>query len=151
MKKFILSTLNYVYLQMYVTFAILFFSKEKLVRIASAGGNHPMVVFGTARWARIWWFSLIGLVVWFFALSPYLNLILFVDPITWFSEITHSDEVIYFGKWSINIYVLIIVGVFSGKLLQVLEIWSANKMEHFRNHLRAELPMNHFDESALYE
>ena len=54
MKKFILSTLNYVYLQMYVTFAILFFSKEKLVRIASAGGNHPMVVFGTARWARIW-------------------------------------------------------------------------------------------------
>lgn len=91
MKQFFRTTFNYLYLQLYITFAIIFFSKNKLMRIAMAGRNHPLVVFGTAKWMRIWWFSLLAITVWFFALAPYLNLILFLDETTFFSVITHSD------------------------------------------------------------
>lgn len=151
MKTAISKIFNYIHLQMYVTFAILFFSKEKLARIACNGGNHPMIVFGTAKWARIWWLSLASITIWFFALSPYLNLILFMDPVTWFSEITHGDEVIYFGKLSINIYIVIFGGAFIGKLFQLLEIYSSNKMNFFQRHLKQEVSCMGFDERALYE
>lgn len=117
------------------------------MRIAIASRNHPLVIFGTARWARIWWFSLAAIIVWFFALAPWLNLIIFYDETTFFSVINHSDEVIYFNKWTINIYVLLLVGLITGKILQGIEIYSAHKMQYFKRHLRTDVPYNRQEEA----
>jgi hypothetical protein len=127
---------TYIYLQIYVAFAIIFFSKKKLMRIAIVGRNHPLVIFNAARWTRVWWFSILGMIVWFFALAPYFNLIFFGSGTTFFSSIDYqTDEVIYFEKWRISAAVLILGGILSGKLLQLVEIYSSNKMKYFKKYM----------------
>jgi len=139
MKKILFNFLTWIYVQFYVAFAILFLSKTKLMQIAFSGGNHPLVIMGTARWMRVWWFSLLGLGIWVFAFFPFINMS-FGHLKTFGIEFTFEDKVIIFGKYSVDLWIYWMVGIFSGKLLQLLEIWSCNKMDNFRRFMNYRKP-----------
>ena len=116
-------------------FTVLFSSKARLEEIALKGGNHPLHVFGVARWARVWWLSITGIIFWLFWFGPFIKLVFAGTPKTWYGEITHQDTVIFFGKYTFSSGYYWLGGLLTGKFLQLLEIWSANKMQHFRRFL----------------
>ncbi len=137
MKKVFFTVAHWFYIQLYVTFTVLFSSKARLEQIAINGGDHPLVVFGVARWARVWWLSILGIAFWFFWFGPFFKLMFYGDPKTWYAVMTYQDTVIFFGKYTIKLGYYWLGGIFAGKILQLLEIYSANKMEHFRTFLGA--------------
>lgn len=135
MKKII----QWIYIQLYLIFAVIFLSKRKLMKIALAGGNHPLIIYNTAKYMRIWWFSILGIIIWFFGFWAFYQIISGTNE-GWYYEynrINHTVEV--FGIiFDSNMFVLIVL--FSGKLFQLLEILTANKMEHFKKHINYRNP-----------
>ena len=123
------------YIQAYVSTAVLFLSKKRLMEIASSGGNHPLVILQTARWARIWWFSLLGIAIWFVFGTPFFKLILTGNETTFYSYFHHPDKITFFNEWTFNVPKYLVATIVSGKLLQALEIISCNKMEYFRKYI----------------
>lgn len=144
------SLLSWILIQLYVTFAILFYSKRSLQRIAYAGGNHPLYVFGVARWTRVWWLALLGIGFWFVWFGPWFNFILLGNsPKTWFGEVTSQYAFIFLGNHTITFAKYWLSGVFGGAALQILELWSFNKMEYFRSFLG--LHITHYHEERISE
>ena len=111
------------------------FSRRRLRKIAMAGGNNPLVIIGTARWARIWWFSLVGIAAWVVLGTPLLKLMFFGETVTSYSFFHHPDKITIFNTFTWDVPVYWMMTILSGKLLQLLEIVSSNKMEYFKNHI----------------
>lgn len=126
-------TAHWLYAQLYVTFAIIFYSKKRLRRIAFSGENQTLMVIGRARWIRVWLLSIVGIAFWLFWFWPYFNFRLFLDTTTWYSNLIYTtDMVIFFDKYTISYPRYWLYGVFSGGLLQLLELWSDHKAQYFK-------------------
>lgn len=135
MKKIISNIFTWIYVQLYVSFAVIFLKKSYLLDIARKTGNHPLIIYHSSRWMRIWWLAWALIVVWGFFAWPLLSVIIGVGPTTSYSEITHQDMVIFFNKYTLYFWNYWLAVVVSGKLLTLFEITVYNKMNYFRSYV----------------
>ena len=132
MKKGLFFIAHWLYIQLYVTFTVVFASKGRLAQIAHNGGDNPLYVFGIARYSRIWWLTIGCIGFWLFWFWPFINLSLYGELKFHYAEFVHPDAVIFFGMYKIGLAKYWLSGVFGGGLLQLIEITSANKIAHFQ-------------------
>jgi len=123
---------TWVFVQLYVSFAVIFLNKACLYDIAHKTGNHPLIIFHSSRWMRVWWLALALIGVWLIFSWPLLNFYMSAGHITSYSVITSQDNIIFFGKYSMHLVYYWIIVVATGKILLALEIVFNNKMEYFR-------------------
>jgi len=123
----------WIFVQFYVSFVLIFLSKNRLYYIAKKIKHHPLAVFHSSHRMGVWWSLWIIYATWGLFTWPLFNFLIFNNFITAYSEFIKPDLIIFFGTLKFSLFFYVTSILVSCYLILLFQDKITKKLKIFRS------------------